>query len=54
MICTALTYLLIAALAIMALGVLLLPMYVWVMARDRAQAADLAEARQLLGADFPT
>ena len=38
----------------MALGVLLLPMYVWVMARDRAQAADLAEARQLLGADFPT
>lgn len=44
MIFTALTYLLIAALAIVALGVLLLPVYVWVMARDRAQAADLAEA----------
>ena len=48
MIFTALTYLLIAALAIMALGVLLLPVYVWVMARDRAQAADFAEAERLL------
>ena len=53
MIFTALTYLLIAALAIMALGVLLLPVYLWMLARDKVQAADLANARQLLGADFP-
>ena len=31
----------------------LLPVYVWVLARDKAQAADLAEAQQMLGADFP-
>lgn len=54
MIFTALSYLLIAALAIVGLGVLLLPVYVWVLARDKAQAADMAQARQLLGADFPT
>ena len=54
MIFTALSYLLIGALAIMALGVLLLPVYVWMLARDKAQAADLANARQLLGADFPS
>lgn len=54
MIFTALSYLLIGALAVVALGVLLLPVYVWVLARDRAQAADLANARQLLGADFPS
>lgn len=54
MIFTALSYLLIGALAIMALGVLLLPVYVWILARDKAQAADLANARQILGADFPS
>ena len=54
MIFTALSYLLIGALAIMALGVLLLPVYVWMLARDKAQAADLANARQILGADFPS
>lgn len=53
MIFTALSYLLIVALAIAALGMLLLPVYVWVLARDKAQAADLANARKLLGADFP-
>ena len=53
MIFTALSYLLIGALAIMALGVLLLPVYLWMLARDKAQAADLANARKLLGADFP-
>ena len=45
MIFTALSYLLIVALAIAALGTLLLPVYVWVLARDKAQAADLANAR---------
>ena len=54
MIFTALSYLLIGALSIMALGALLLPVYVWVLARDRARAADLAEAQQMLGADFPS
>ena len=54
MIFTALSYLLIVALAIAALGMLLLPVYVWVLARDKAQAADLAEAQQMLGADFPS
>lgn len=54
MIFTALSYLLIGALAIMALGALLLPVYVWILARDKAQAADLTNARQLLGADFPS
>ena len=53
MIFTALAYRLIVALAIAALGALLLPVYVWILARDKAQAADLANARQLLGADFP-
>ena len=47
MIFTALSYLLIVALAIAALGTLLLPVYVWVLARDKAQAADLANARQV-------
>ena len=51
MIFTALSYLLIVALAIMALGALLLPVYVWMLARDKAQAADMANARQILGAD---
>ena len=54
MIFTALSYLLIGALSIMALGALLLPVYVWMLARDKAQAADLANARQILGADFPS
>lgn len=54
MIFTALSYLVISALAIVALGALLLPVYVWMLARDKAQAADLANARQLLGADFPS
>ena len=53
MIFTALSYLLIGALAIMALGVLLLPVYVWMLARAKAQTADLANARQILGSDFP-
>ncbi len=53
MIFTALSYLLIGALAIMALGALLLPVYVWMLARDKAPAGDLANARQILGADFP-
>ena len=53
MIFTALTYLFAAALAIIGLGALLLPVYVWVLARDRAAAADMAEARRILGADFP-
>ena len=52
MIFTALSYLLIVALAIVALGTLLLPVYVWVLARDRARAADLAEAQHMLGADI--
>lgn len=54
MIFTALSYLLIGALAIVALGALLLPVYVWILAREKAQAADLTNARQLLGADFPS
>ena len=54
MIFTALSYLLIVALAIAALGTLLLPVYVWMLARDKAQAADLVNARQMLGADFPS
>ena len=54
MIFTALSYLLIGALAIMALGVLLLPVYLWMLARDKVQAADLANARQILGSDFPS
>ena len=53
MIFTALSYLLIVALAIAALGTLLLPVYVWVLARDRAQAPALATARHRRGADFP-
>lgn len=54
MIFTALSYLLIVALAIAALGTLLLPVYAWVLSRDRAEAADFAEARRILGDDFPT
>jgi hypothetical protein len=52
MIFTALAYLLIAALAIMGLGVLLLPVYVWTLHRDAMlapqRAAELAEAEALL------
>ena len=36
------------------LGLLLLPVYAWVLSRDRAEAADFAEARRILGDDFPT
>lgn len=53
MIFTALAYLLIAALAIAALAVFMLPVYVWTQARDRAADADMAEARRILGKDFP-
>ena len=53
MLLTVLTYMLIAALAIVALGFALLPVYVWTLARDRAAAADMAEARRILGKDFP-
>ncbi|BEP96255.1 hypothetical protein GmRootA79_46390 [Acidovorax sp. A79] len=53
MIFTALTILLIAALAVIGLGVALLPVYVWMQARDRASAADFAEAKRILGNDFP-
>lgn len=52
MIFTALSFLLIAALAIVGLGVLLLPVYVWVQHRDAMlapqRAAELAEAEALL------
>ena len=52
MILTALSFLLIAALAVMGLGVLLLPVYVWVQHRDAMlapqRAAELAEAEALL------
>ena len=58
MLLTALAYLLIAALAIAALAiaalaVFMLPVYVWILARDRAADADMAEARRILGKDFP-
>jgi len=36
------------------LGLLLLPVYAWVLSRDRTEAADFAEARRILGDDFPT
>ena len=52
MILTALSFLLIAALAIVGLGVLLLPVYVWLQHRDAMlapqRAAELAEAEALL------
>ena len=52
MILTALSFLLIAALAVVALGVLLLPVYLWVQHRDAMlapqRAAELAEAEALL------
>lgn len=58
MIFTALSFLLIAALAIMCLGVLLLPVYVWVQHRDAMlapqRAAELAEAEALLAETAPT
>ena len=53
MIFTALAYLLIAALAVAAVAVLMLPVYVWTLARDRAADADMAEARRIMGRDFP-
>ena len=53
MLLTAIAYLLIAALAIAALAVFMLPVYVWILARDRAADADMAEARRILGKDFP-
>lgn len=58
MIFTALSFLLIAALAIVGLGVLLLPVYVWVQHRDAMlapqRAAELAEAEALLAETTPT
>lgn len=58
MIFTALSFLLIAALAIVGLGVLLLPVYVWIQHRDAMlapqRAAELAEAEALLAETAPT
>ena len=58
MILTALSFLLIAALAVMGLGVLPLPVYVWVQHRDSMlapqRAAELAEAEALLAETAPT
>ena len=58
MILTALSFLLIAAMAVMGLGVLLLPVYVWVQHRDAMlapqRAAELAEAEALLAETAPT
>lgn len=58
MIFTALSFLLIAALAIMCLGVLMLPVYVWIQHRDAMlapqRAAELAEAEALLAETAPT
>lgn len=55
---TALACLLIAALAVVALGVLLLPVYLWVQHRDAMQvpqrAAEMAEAEALLAQTAPT
>lgn len=50
---TALAFLVMAAMAVIGLAVLLLPVYFWVLARDRAAEADMAEARRILGTDFP-
>ena len=58
MILTAIACLLIAALAVVALGVLLLPVYLWGQHRDAMQApqraAELAEAEALLAQTAPT
>lgn len=58
MIFTALAYLLIAALVVVGLGVLLLPVYLWVQYRDAVAApqlaAELAEAEALLAETAPT
>ena len=58
MIFTALSFLLIAALAVVALGVLLLPVYLWAQHRDAMlapqRAAELAEAEALLAETAPT
>lgn len=58
MIFTALSFLLIAALAVMCLGVLMLPVYVWIQHRDAMlapqRAAELAEAEALLAETSPT
>lgn len=35
------------------LGVLLLPVYLWVLWHDSDQATQFAEARRILGKDFP-
>ena len=51
MLLTAIAYLLIAALCLVVLGVLLLPVYLWVLHRDAMRAppraAELAEAQAL-------
>ena len=58
MLLTAFACLLIAALAVVALGVLLLPVYLWGQHRDAMQApqraAELAEAEALLAQTAPT
>lgn len=52
MLLTAIAYLLIAALGLVVLGIALLPVYLWVLRRDAAQApqraAELAEMEALL------
>ena len=58
MILTALSFLLIAALAVVALAVLLLPVYLWAQHRDAMlapqRAAELPEAEALLAETAPT
>ncbi|MBU1350648.1 MAG: hypothetical protein KJ856_22405 [Gammaproteobacteria bacterium] len=57
MILTALSFVVIAVLGVIGLGVLLLPVYVWMQHRDAMaapqRAADLAEAQALLAETAP-
>lgn len=60
MIFTAIAYMLLAAIAVIGIGVLLLPVYLWVLHRDARmalqRAAELAQAQALLaeiGAEQP-
>ena len=58
MIFTGISYLLLAALAVGALAVLLVPVYLWLLHRDAMlapqRAAELAEAEALLAETAPT
>ena len=58
MIFTGISYLLLAALAVGALAVLLVPVYLWLLHRDAMlapqRAAELAEAEALLAQTAPT